>query len=188
LQGYLPDACIDINIYIYYLFFKPFEDYITAHSQTTNMPIYKFTPAGKADLKKTWTRTMLAYYAVIILVFAYNLLYKNSTALTMGIFAIIIVALAAGYIFGRKKYFSIIDSTQLITTDNDITLRVLNRPDVTIAFSDIKKTTHRKDGIYLQSKVAAKPSLLIINKFENFYEIEKLITDKVQENSLPAAS
>ncbi|MDB5287964.1 MAG: hypothetical protein JWR05_2913 [Mucilaginibacter sp.] len=152
------------------------------------MPVYKFTPAGNADLKKTWTRTMLAYYAVIILVFAYNLLYKNSTALTMGIFAIIIAALAAGYIFGRKKYFSIIDSTQLITTDNDITLRVLNRPDVTMAFSNIKEMTQRKDGIYLQSKIATKPSLMIINKFENFYELEKLITDKVHENSLAAAS
>jgi hypothetical protein len=152
------------------------------------MPVYKFTPAGNADLKKIWTRTMLAYYVVIILVFAYNLLYKNSTALTTGIFAIIIVALATGYIFGRKKYFSIIDSTQLITTDNDITLRVLNRPDVTMAFNNIKEMTHRKDGIYLQSKTASKPSLLIINKFENFYEVEKLMTDKVQGNSLPAAS
>jgi hypothetical protein len=152
------------------------------------MPVFKFSPNGNADLKKTWTRTMLAYYAVIILVFAYNLLYKNSTALTMGIFAIIIVALAVGYIFGRKKYYAIMDSTQLITTDNDITLRVLNRPDVTMAFNNIKEMTHRKDGIYLQSKTATKPSLLIINKFENFYEIEKLMTDKVQENSLPAAS
>jgi hypothetical protein len=152
------------------------------------MSVYKFSPDGNADLKKTWTRTMLVYYAVIILVFAYNLLYKNGTTLTIGIFVVIIVALAAGYIFGRKKYYAIMDSTQLITTDNDITLRVLDRPDVTMAFSNIKEMIHRKDGIYLQSKTATKPSLLIINKFENFYEIEKLITDKVQENSLPAAS
>jgi hypothetical protein len=152
------------------------------------MPVYKFSPDGNADLKKTWTRTMLAYYAVIISVFAYNLLYKNGTTLTIGIFAIIIAALVMGYIFGRKKYFAIIDSTQLATTDNDITLRVLNRPDVTMAYNNIKEITHRKDGIYLQSKVATKPSLLIINKFDNFYELEKLITDKVHENSLPAAS
>ncbi|MDB5063408.1 MAG: hypothetical protein JWP67_3251 [Mucilaginibacter sp.] len=152
------------------------------------MPVYKFSPEGNADLKKTWTRTMLVYYAVIILVFAYNLLYKNGTTLTIGIFAVIIVALAAGYIFGRKKYFAIMDSTQLIATDNDITLRVLDRPDVTMAFSNIKEMIHRKDGIYLQSKTATKSSLLIINKFENFYEIEKLITDKVHQNSLPAAS
>jgi hypothetical protein len=148
------------------------------------MPVYKFSPNGNADLKKTWTRTMLAYYAVIILVFAYNLLYKNSTALTISIFAIIVVALVGGYIFGRKKYYAIMDSTQLITTDNDITLRVLDRPDVTMAFNNLKEMTQRKDGIYLQSKIAAKPSLMIINKFANFYEIEKLITVKIAENGL----
>ena len=146
------------------------------------MPVYEFSPEGNADLKKTWTRTMLAYYAVIILVFAYNLLYKTGTALTMGIFAIIIAALAAGFVFGRKKYYAIMDSTQLITTDNDITLRVLNRPDITVTFSDIKEIKHRKDGIYLVSKAASKTSLLIINKFENFYEIEKLINDNIGKN------
>jgi len=148
------------------------------------MPVYEFSPEGNANLKKTWTRTMLAYYAVIILVFAYNLLYKTGTVLTMGIFAIIIIALAAGFIFGRKKYYAIMDSTQLITTDDDITLRVLNRPDVTVPFSDIKEIKHRADGIYLVGKAASKPSLLIINKFENFYGIEKLITGKVAQNRL----
>lgn len=148
------------------------------------MPVYKFSPNGNADLKKTWTRTMLAYYTVIILVFAYNLLYKNSTVLTIGIFAIIVVALVGGYIFGRKKYYAIMDSTQLITTDNDITLCVLDRPDITLTFSNIKEMTQRKDGIYLQSKTAAKPSLMIINKFANFYELEELIKVKIAENTL----
>jgi hypothetical protein len=146
------------------------------------MPSYEFSPAGNADLKKTWTRTMLAYYAVIIAVFAYNLLYKNGNTLGIGIFVCIIAALAAGFYFGRKKYYAIMDSTQLIITETEITMRVLGRPDITIAFDNIKEMKHRKDGIYLQSRVGNKPSLLVINKFENFYEIEKLVTDKIKEN------
>lgn len=148
------------------------------------MPTYEFSPEGNADLKKTWNRTMVAYYTVIILVFAYNLLYKSPTTLNISIYAVILVALSTGYIFGRRKYYAIMDSTQLITTNNDITMRVADRPDITVEYNNIKDLKHRKDGIYLQSKVATKPSLLIINKFDKFYEIEKLLTDKVHENSV----
>jgi hypothetical protein len=85
------------------------------------MPVYRFSPEGNIAMKKTWVRTMVVYYTIIIAVFAYNLLYKGHNALSIGIFAVIIVALTFGYIFGRKKYFAIIDSTELITNDTDIT-------------------------------------------------------------------
>jgi hypothetical protein len=146
------------------------------------MPTYEYSPEGNADLKKTWARTMVAYYTVILIVFTYNLLYKNGTALNIGIFVVIVAALGAGYWFGRKKYFAITDSTRLVVTDYDITLQVIDRPDITIAFANIKDLKHRKDGIYLQSNIATKPSLLISNKFSDFYEIERLLTNKVHEN------
>jgi len=142
------------------------------------MTVYQYSPEGNAELKRTWTRTMMVYYAVIILVLAYNLLYRNPTTLNVSIYAVIIVALVAAYIFGRKKYFGIVDSTELIVTDSDITQRMNSRPDVAIAFSNIKLVQQRKDGIYLQSKVGNKPSLLISNCFERFAEIEKLVADK----------
>jgi len=152
------------------------------------MPTYELAPAGNKELKKTWTLTMMAYYTVIVAVFAYNLIYKSGSALNLGIFACIIVALAAGYVFGRKKYYAIMDSTQLIVNDEGITMRVLNRPDITMAFKNIKQVTHRKDGIYLTNKLPNEPSLLIINQFDEFYAIEKLVTEKVTENELQAAN
>lgn len=150
------------------------------------MPVYRFSPQGNIDMKKTWVRTMWVYYGVIITVFAYNLLYKGHNALSIGIFVVIIAALGFGFIFGRKKYFAIIDSTELITDNNEITLSVKDRPDITIAYSNIKKIIHRKDGIQLISKLPAEPSMIIINKFEDFYGIEKLVNDKVNTNELPA--
>src|SRR4051794_33605032 len=120
------------------------------------MPTYKLSPEGSAQIKKTWKRTMWLYYAVIICVFAYNLLYKYSKPLNTGIFVCIVVALAAAYFYGRKKYDAITDSTTLIVTENEMTLQVLEKPDVTIPFSNIKKMDHRKDGMYLVSKDAAK--------------------------------
>ena len=149
----------------------------------TPMTIYKYSPEGNAELKKTWARTMMVYYAVIILVLAYNLLYRNPTTLNISIYAVIIVALVAGYIFGRKKYFSIVDSTELMITDSDVTQRMNSRPDVVIAFSNIKLVQQRKDGIYLQSKVGNKPSLLISNCFERFDEIEKLVAEKMLQTA-----
>jgi hypothetical protein len=152
------------------------------------MPTYELAPAGNKQLKKTWTLTMMAYYTVIIAVFAYNLIYKSGSTLNLAIFACIIAALAVGYVFGRKKYYAIMDSTQLIVNDDNITMRVLDRPDITIAFKNIKQVTHRKDGIYLTNKLPKEPSLLIINKFDEFYAIEKLVNDKVSENQLQAAN
>jgi hypothetical protein len=148
------------------------------------MPTYKLSPEGNAQIKKTWKRTMWLYYAVIISVFAYNLLYKYSKPLNTGIFVCIVIALAAGYFYGRKKYDAITDSTHLIVNDDGMTLQVLDKPDVSMAFTNIKKMNHRKDGMYLVSKDATKPSLLIVNQFEKFYEIEKLINDKIHENEL----
>jgi hypothetical protein len=149
------------------------------------MPVYRFSPEGNIDMKKTWVRTMLVYYGIIIAVFAYNLLYKGHNTLSIGIFVVIVAALTFGYIFGRKKYFAIIDSTELTADDTEVTLRVKDRPDITIAYRNIKKITHRKDGIHLSSKLPAEPSMIIINKFEDFYGIEKMITDKVNANELP---
>lgn len=150
------------------------------------MPVYRFSPQGNIDMKKTWVRTMWVYYGVIIAVFTYNLLYKGHNALSIGIFVVIITALGFGFIFGRKKYFAIIDSTELITDDAAITLSVKDRPDITLAYRNIKKIVHRKDGIQLISKLPAESSMIIINKFEDFYGIEKLVTDKVNANELPA--
>lgn len=150
------------------------------------MSVYRFSPEGNIAMKKTWVRTMLVYYGVIIAVFAYNLLYKGHNALSIGIFVVIIAALGFGYIFGRKKYFAIIDNTELTANDTEVTLSVKDRPDITIAYHNIKKITHRKDGIQLISKLPAEPSMIIINKFEDFYGIEKLVTDKVNANELPA--
>jgi len=150
------------------------------------MPVYRFSPQGNIEMKKTWVRTMWVYYGVIIAVFAYNLLYKGHNALSIGIFVVIITALGFGFIFGRKKYFAIIDGTALITDDNGVTLSVKDRPDITIAYHNIKKIIYRKDGIQLISKLPADSSMIIINKFEDFYGIEKLVTDKVNENELPA--
>lgn len=150
------------------------------------MSVYRFSPEGNIAMKKTWVRTMLVYYGVIIAVFAYNLLYKGHNTLSIGIFVVIIAALGFGYIFGRKKYFAIIDGTELVTDDTEITLRVKDRPDITIAYHNIKKIAHRKDGIQLISKLPADGSMIIINKFEDFYGIEKLVTDKVNANELPA--
>ena len=148
------------------------------------MPTYHLSPEGNAQIKKIWKRTMWLYSVVIVTVFAYNLLYKYSKPLNTGIFVCIVVALAAGYIYGRKKYDAITDSTTLIVTDTEMTLRVLDKPDVSMAFSNIKKMNHRKDGMYLVSKDATKPSLLIINQFDKFYEIEKLINNKISGNEV----
>jgi hypothetical protein len=64
------------------------------------MPVYRFSPEGNIAMKKTWVRTMLVYYGVIIAVFAYNLLYKNGTIhLSIGIFVVIIAALGFGVHF-----------------------------------------------------------------------------------------
>ena len=150
------------------------------------MPAYRFSPEGNIAMKKTWVRTMLVYYAIIIAVFAYNLLYKGHNALSIGIFVVIIAALGFVYIFGRKKYFAIIDNTELTADDTEITLSVKDRPDIAIAYHNIKKIIHRKDGIQLISKLPADGSMIIINKFEDFYAIEKLVTDKVNANELPA--
>ena len=103
------------------------------------MPVYRFSPQGNIDMKKTWVRTMLVYYGIIIAVFAYNLLYKGNNTLSIGIFVVIVAALTFGYIFGRKKYFAIIDSTELTADDNEVTLSVKDRPDITIAYRNIKK-------------------------------------------------
>jgi hypothetical protein len=148
------------------------------------MPVYRFSPQGNIDMKKTWVRTMLVYYGIIIAVFAYNLLYKGHNTLSISIFVVIVAALTFGYFFGRKKYFAIIDSTELTTDDTEVTLRVKDRPDITIAYRNIKKITHRKDGIHLSSKLPAEPSMIIINKFEDFYGIEKLITDKTAQSQI----
>lgn len=148
------------------------------------MPTYRLSPEGNAQIKKTWKRTMWLYYAVIVTVFAYNLLYKYNKPLNTGIFACIVAALAAGYIYGRKKYDAITDSTTLIVSESEMTLQVLDKPDVSMPFSNIKKMNHRKDGMYVVSKDASKPSLLIVNQFEKFYEIEKLINNKISENEL----
>ncbi|GGH17255.1 hypothetical protein [Mucilaginibacter phyllosphaerae] len=142
------------------------------------MTVYKYSQDGNTELKRSWTRTMMIYYAVIILVLAYNLLYRNPTTLSVSIYAIIIIALVAAYIFGRRKYYAIIDNTELIVTDIDVTLHITNKPDVVIAYSNIKDIKQRKDGIYLQSKASNKPSVLVSNCFECFEEIEKVIADR----------
>jgi hypothetical protein len=160
--------------------------YYNKLTNTNIMPVYRFSPQGNIDMKKTWTRTMWVYYAVIIVVFAYNLLYKGHNALSIGIFVVIITALGFGFIFGRKKYFAIIDTTELSADDASVTLHVKDRPDITLAYRNIKKIIQRKDGIQLISKLPAEPSMIIINKFEDFGGIEVLITNKINSNELPA--
>jgi hypothetical protein len=149
------------------------------------MPVYRFSTQGNINMKKTWVRTMLVYYSIIIAVFTYNLVLKEHNVLTISIFAVIIAALTFGYIFGRKKYFAIIDNTELIADDTEVTLSVKDRPDITIAYRNIKKIIHSKDGLQLIAKPPADLSIIIVNKFEDFYGIEKLITDKVNMTELP---
>jgi hypothetical protein len=148
------------------------------------MPVYKLTADGKAKLKKTWTFTLLASYIVMVGIFAFNLLYRGGDTRDIIIFSVILVALIAGYIYGRNKYFKGIDATKLVVDDEKILLHTLNQPDIEIYFTDIMKVTHRGQGIFLVNRSPKKKSLFIINKFEDFYEIERLVNDKVHENSL----
>lgn len=151
------------------------------------MPEYKLSAEGNAKLKKTWTYTLLASYMVIIAIFAFNLLYRGGSTNNIIIFSVILVALIRGFVYGRKKYFRGVDATQLIVDQEKITLHTLNQPDITINLADIKKVSHRGQGIFLVNKFPKKNSMMIINKFEGFYEIEKLVNDAVSENQLQTA-
>ncbi|MET3978477.1 hypothetical protein ABIB62_001046 [Mucilaginibacter sp. UYP25] len=148
------------------------------------MPEYKLTAEGNAKLKKTWTYTILASYVVIICIFAFNLLYRGGTTANIITFAIIFMALIVGFVYGKKKYFKGVDATNLIIDGQKIVLHTLNQPDVAIDLADIKKVTHRGPGIFLVNKFPKKSSMMIINKFESFYEIEKLVNDAAAANSL----
>ncbi|MEB0264008.1 MULTISPECIES: hypothetical protein [unclassified Mucilaginibacter] len=148
------------------------------------MPEYKLSAEGNAKLKKTWTYTILASYIVIIAIFAFNLLYRGGSTTNIITFAIIFMALIAGFVYGQKKYFKGIDATKLTINYEKIVLHTLNQPDVAINLADIKKVTHRGSNIFLVNKIPKKNSLTIINKFESFYEIEKLVNDAAEANNL----
>ncbi|MES2265482.1 MAG: hypothetical protein V4520_01900 [Bacteroidota bacterium] len=148
------------------------------------MPQYKLSAEGNAKLKKTWTYTLLASYVVIIAIFAFNLLYRGGSTNNIIIFTVILVALIGGFFYGRKKYFRGVDATKLIVDQEKITLHTLNQPDITINLADIKKVTHRGQGIFLVNKFPKKHSMMIINKFEGFYEIERFVSDAAKVNSL----
>ena len=151
------------------------------------MPEYKLTEAGKAELKKTWTITLVCAYTAIAAVFSYNLLYRGGTTQDIGIFTVVVIALLASFIFGRKKYFTGVDGTQLTLDDEKVTLKALNQANVTAAYQDIKEVRPGKLGIELVSKLKTKRSLFIMNKFESFDEIEKLIAQKAAKKEVAAA-
>ncbi|TSD63937.1 hypothetical protein FFF34_015330 [Inquilinus sp. KBS0705] len=142
------------------------------------MEIYKLSPEGNAQLKKVWLITVLGAMVAITAVFAFNLLYRGGTDRDMAYFAIIVSAEMIAFYFGRKKYFLVTDSTRLMVYDDKVTLHTSNQPDVTIELANIKKITRRKKGVFLVNRITSKPSLFIMDKFENFEEIEGIIEAK----------
>ena len=152
------------------------------------MTSYKLTPEGNASLKKAWVTAILIGYVAIIITFSYNLLYRSGQIKDIVIFSIIAVALAVGYYFGRKKYFNGVDSMHLTLDEERVTVKLLNEPDITIAFSAISKITQRKNGIFLVNKLSKKNSIHVIDKFEHFDEIKKIIIEKVGEDKLQPVS
>lgn len=152
------------------------------------MSKYELTTEGRTKLKKVWTITILGAYAAIVCIFAYNLLYRSGQITDVSIFAIIIILLVTGFFYGRRKYFSGVDSTKLMVDDDKITLHGLNQPDVAIAFENISQVKPAKRGIYLINKFPSKKSLFVMNKFEGFAELEKLIADRMKEYSMLTAN
>lgn len=151
------------------------------------MPEYKYTAEGNAKLKKAWMYSMIFAYIGIISIFAFNLLYRGGDTRDIIIFSVIVVAMIAGFVYGQKKYFKGIDATKLIIDDKKITLHTLNQPDLTIKLSEISKVTHRNGNLFLVNRNPKNRSMLIINKFEGFYEIEKLVNEAVSQNILQTA-
>jgi hypothetical protein len=152
------------------------------------MSKYELTTEGRTKLKKVWTVTILGAYAAIIGIFAYNLLYRSGEIRDISIFAIITILLITGFFYGRRKYFSGVDSTKLMVDDDKITLHGLNQPDVAIAFDNISQVKAARKGIYLINKFPSKKSLFVMDKFEGFDEIKKLIADRMKEFSMLTAS
>ncbi|MEO7211865.1 hypothetical protein [Mucilaginibacter sp.] len=148
------------------------------------MSKYELTTEGRIKLKKVWTVTILGAYAAIIGVFAYNLLYRTGDTISVTIFAVILAALTGFFFYGRKKYFLNTDSTELTVDDDRITLHVSGQPDVAITFENISQVKPAKQGIYLINKFPSKKSLFVMNKFECFDEIQKLVADRVKEYSM----
>ncbi|OOQ58645.1 hypothetical protein [Mucilaginibacter pedocola] len=145
---------------------------------------YALSAQGRAELKRSWTITILASFAAIIAVFSYNLLYRTGGTTNIIIFFAIAAALAVGFVFGRKKYFANTDGTQLTVDDDKITLHVPGQPEAAIAFENIRQIKEAKQGIHLISKLPAKRSVFVMDKFEGFDEIQKLIAERVREHSL----
>jgi hypothetical protein len=143
------------------------------------MPVYKLTEQGKAELKKTWTITLIFSYIAIAAIFSYSLLYKGRTGQDIAIYAVVVVALIASFFFGKKKYFAGVDNTQLIVDEETVTLKALSQADVSTAYADVKEIKQGKLGIELVNKSKAKRSLFIMNKFERFDEIQKVIAGKI---------
>ena len=143
------------------------------------MPVYKLTEEGKAELKRTWTITLIFSYVAIAGIFSYSLLYKGRTRQDIAIYAVVVVALIASFIFGRKKYFAGVDNTQLMVDEETVSLKALSQADVATAYADIKEIKQGKLGIELVNKSKAKRSLFIMNKFERFDEIERIIAGKI---------
>jgi hypothetical protein len=145
---------------------------------------YELTTEGRAKLKQAWTFSILGSFAAIISVFSYSLLYRSGDAFSIIAFAVIAVLLVAAFFYGRRKYYSNTDSTELTVDDDKITLHVMGQPDVAIAFENISQVKPAKQGIYLINKFPSKKSLFVMNKFEGFAEIEKLVADRMKEYSM----
>ncbi|MFD0765885.1 hypothetical protein ACFQZI_13570 [Mucilaginibacter lutimaris] len=148
------------------------------------MQEYKYTAEGNAKLKKAWMYSMIFSYIGIVSIFAFNLLYRGGDTRDIIIFSVIVAAMIMGFVYGRKKYFKGVDATKLIIDDKKITLHTLNQPDVTINLDAIMKVTHRNSHLFLVNRNPKNRSMLIINKFEGFYEIERLVNDAVATNNL----
>jgi hypothetical protein len=148
------------------------------------MSKYELTTEGRLKLKQAWTFSILASFAAIIGVFSYSLLYRTGDTISVTVFAVILAALTSFFFYGRKKYFLNTDSTELTVDDDKITLHVSGQPDVAIAFENISQVKPAKQGMYLINKFPSKKSLFVMNKFECFDEIQKLVADRVKEYSM----
>ena len=146
------------------------------------MPAYKLSEKGKAELKKTWTTTLVLSYIAIALIFSYSLLYTGRTMQDVAIFSVVVVALIASFIFGRKKYFAGVDNTEVTIDDDQVNMKALSQEGVNASYAEIKEIKQGKMGIELLIK--GKRSIFIMNKFERFDEIEAAITLKVNNRLL----
>lgn len=151
------------------------------------MPEYQLSPEGLEKSGKTWTTTILIAYAAITAVLGYSLLYRNGDINSICIFAAVVVAEVAFFIYGRKKYLAVTATTKLIIGDRRATFQLANQADMFINYIDVNEIKPNNDGITLVHQNKKKRSLVITNKFERFDEIEKLLTEKVGEKNLSAA-